>query len=233
MQNTGNFVSSDTAGLYLSIPNFVAIVASPLGGFMVDKVGRALVFISVACVMLMCAHVFFLALAYGWLSCSPVPVMLWLGVTYSLGASCLWPILAFVVDKDALGTAYGCMTSVQNLFLAVFAVIIGQLQTWAKSEHPGLLEYTLPICIFIGCAFVALLCTIVLIGLDARRGGKLNASAEERSARLAAEEAASEEANQAAFGRGGASDKAAAAATAAADKAQADKLQDNTVNGAY
>lgn len=128
----------------------------------------------------------------------PVPVMIWLGITYSLGASCLWPILAFIVEKEALGTAYGCMTSVQNLFLAVFAVIIGQLQDWASSKHPGVLQYTLPIMIFIGCAFIALLCTIALIALDRKQnGGKLNASAEQRAARLAIEEAEQETKNQA------------------------------------
>src|SRR4051794_6472418 len=99
MQNTGNHISDSTAGLYMAIPNFVAIVGSPLGGYTVDKLGRALVFISIACGMLICAHVFFLALAYGWISASPVPVMIWLGITYSLGASCLWPILAFIVEK--------------------------------------------------------------------------------------------------------------------------------------
>jgi len=108
----------------------------------VDKFGRALNWICVACCMLITAHVFFLAFGYGWLESFPVPVMIWLGVTYSLGASCLWPILAFIVDKYALGTAYGCMSSVQNLFLAVFAVILGQLQDWATKEHPGVLEYT-------------------------------------------------------------------------------------------
>jgi MFS family permease len=109
---------------------------------MVDKVGRALVFITAACGMLICAHFYFLALAYGWINASPVPAMLWLGVTYSMGASCLWPILAFIVEKDALGTAYGCMTSVQNLFLALAALVIGQMQDWAKSAHPGVLQYT-------------------------------------------------------------------------------------------
>lgn len=176
--------------------------------------------ITLACGMLICAHVFFLALAYNWVSFSPVPVMLWLGITYSLGASCLWPILAFIVDKDALGTAYGCMTSVQNLFLAVFAVLIGQLQDWAKDKHPGVFQYTLPIMIFIFCAFLSLVLTLTLLLLDRRNGGKLNASAAERQARQAAEDAASEESNQAAYGRGGASDQASFA-----------KLHDTTVNG--
>jgi len=190
----------------MAIPNFVAIVGSPLGGFTVDKMGRALIFIATACLMLIGAHVFFLALGSGWIDFTPVPVMVWLGCTYSLGASCIWPILSFIVPKEALGSAYGMMTSMQNLFLAIAALVIGKLQDWAKhrqSDDPSnTLPYTLPIWIFIGCASMAFLLTLLLIVLDRARGGKLNASAEERHARLAAEAAAEEENNQAMFGRG-------------------------------
>lgn len=87
----------------------------------------------------------------------------------------------FIVEKDALGTVSGCMISVQNLFLAVFAVLIGQLQDWAKDKHPGVFQYTLPIMIFIFCAFLSLVLTLILLLLDQRQGGKLNASAQERS----------------------------------------------------
>jgi MFS family permease len=249
-----------------------ACSGSPLGGFVVDKFGRALNFICVACCMLIGAHVMFLSFGYGWVESYPVPVMLWLGVTYSLGASCLWPILAFVVEKDALGTAYGCMTSVQNLFLACFAVLLGQLQDWATEKHPGVLEYTvrgrsahmhtaqsrtqpclsmrdgvidfhltfscsplsfcslqLPIMIFIGCAFIALCLTLLLLTIDARRGGKLNASAAERSARQMREAAADDDRNQAAFAADKAADKAALL-----DKKQQEQIQaDSTLNGEY
>jgi len=207
MQHTGRHISSDTAGLFMAIPNFVAIVGSPLGGYTVDKMGRALIFIATACLMLIGAHVFFLALGSGWVDFTPIPVMVWLGLTYSLGASCLWPILSFIVEKEALGSAYGMMTSMQNLFLAVAALIIGHLQDWAKTHRPGVLQYTLPIWIFIGCAAVAFVLTLLLIVLDKRRGGKLNASAEERHARLAAEAAAEEASNQAQFGRGSQQEK--------------------------
>jgi len=128
LQKTGNHISQDTAGLYLAIPNIFAIIGAPIGGYMVDKFGRALIFIATACVMLIAAHVFFLALAYGWVVTSPIPAMLWLGATYSLGASCIWPILSFVVEKEALGSAYGMMTALQNLIGACFSLAIGKLQ---------------------------------------------------------------------------------------------------------
>ena len=38
---------------------------------------------------------------------SPFPVMIWLGVTYSLCAASLWPMVAIIVDLKQLGTAYG------------------------------------------------------------------------------------------------------------------------------
>jgi MFS family permease len=191
MQNTGGFISPDTASLYTAIPNFVAIIGSPLGGFTVDRIGRALNFIMLACAMLIVAHVAFLALAYGWVSFSPVPVMIWLGWTYSIGASCLWPILAFIVDKEALGTGYGCMTSVQNFGLAVFALVVGKIQDAVKND--GVVQYTIPIFMFIGCATIALILTFILVGRDRLHGVKLNASAAERQARMQQEQAANEQ----------------------------------------
>jgi len=70
-----------------------------------------------------------------------------------------------------------------------------------KKSPDGLLQYTLPIWIFIGCATAALVTTLVLLLADRARGGKLNASASDRAARLAAEEADAEARNQAAYGR--------------------------------
>lgn len=83
--------------------------------------------------------------------------------------------------------------------------------------------------IFIGCAFIALCLTLVLLTIDARRGGKLNASAAERSARQAIEAQADDDRNQAAYGAGVAADQAALL-----DKQQQAQMQsDSTVNGAY
>jgi len=186
-QKTGNKYPRNTATLFLAIPNFVSIIASPSFGRVVDKVGRALNLILVASFMMVIAHGSLLILAMEWFLFSPIFAMLWLGVAYSLGAACLWPMLSVVIDKKMLGTAYGCMTAVQNAGLALFPMVIGFLQD-SNGIKDTKLQYTIPIFIFIGCAGVAILLTLVLIGLDKiQNGGKMNASGDRRR-EIAAEE---------------------------------------------
>eukprot|EP00808_Paulinella_micropora_P023498 g75643.t1 len=96
MQNTGREYSADNATLFLSVPNLVSIVMSPVFGRVVDSLGYALHCVLVACLMMIAGHVAFMGLALGWFSLSPVPIMLWLGVGYSLGAAALWPTLSIV-----------------------------------------------------------------------------------------------------------------------------------------
>ena len=42
-------------------------------------------------------------------------------------AASLWPMVAIIVDLKQLGTAYGLMTALQNLGLAVAPLVIGPL----------------------------------------------------------------------------------------------------------
>jgi MFS family permease len=53
--------------------------------------------------------------------------MIWLGVTYSVCAASLWPMVALIVPVDGLGSAYGLMTALQNLGLAVAPLSIGPI----------------------------------------------------------------------------------------------------------
>ncbi len=91
-----------------------------------------------------------------------------------------------------------------------------------------MLQYTLPIMIFIGCAAIALVLTIVLIFLDRARGGKLNASADERAARLEAEEADTEAKNQAAYGR-----DSQQVSSSPQEALLGKQVDSNSVNGSY
>lgn len=179
MQHTGGHFSKDAATLMVSIPNFVSIAASPLFGAVVDKRGGALSLIAVASVMMVLVHIGFLASAYEWVNIHPTILMTFLGLAYSLGAACMWPILSLVVEERLVSTGYGVMTAVQNLGLAVFPMLIGKLQD-AAGPHSKL-KYTLPILIFIGCEGVSLLLTLTLIGVDkVKHGGLMNMSSVKR-----------------------------------------------------
>jgi len=178
IQNTGAKYNENIATLFLSIPNFVSIIASPTFGFLIDKMGKALYWMIWACFMLIVAHMCFLGNANEWFEINPIPVMIWLGIGYAMFAASIWPLLPLIITPRYLGTAYGTMTAIQNVGLAVLPQLIGYLQDANKGNA---LEYSLPIMIFVACATIAAALTACLIFWDkATMGGKLNSSGEMR-----------------------------------------------------
>lgn len=195
----GHEFSPDTATLFLSIPNFVSIFASPFFGGLVDRKGRALIFIMVASVMLIVAHVGFLSNALEWVNIHPIIIMLWLGIAYAMGAAALWPTVALIVPANLVSTAYGCMTSVQNLGLALVPLIIGTVQSMDGVQGTSL-KYSIPILIFIGCGVCSFFLALINLILDTKAGGGvsiMNAKASDRK-RIQREQADRERAARAA-----------------------------------
>lgn len=180
--NTGNKYSAATADVFISIPSFVSIAASPFFGGVVDRVGRSLWFIIAASIMLAVGHGFFLLFAFDIaVGMTPIPVMIWIGVSYAMGAAAMWPILAVMVPSSVLGTAYGAMTAIQNCGLAAFPQIISALRRIDGIQGTNY-EYVISIIVFIACVSIACGITLLILARDARAGGRFNASAGEREA---------------------------------------------------
>ncbi len=57
----------------------------------------------------------------------PLVPLVFLGIVYSIYAAALWPSIALVIEPRYQATAYGVVTAVQNLGLAVAPMIIGTL----------------------------------------------------------------------------------------------------------
>jgi MFS family permease len=181
MQSTGKGYKPVVASAFISIPNLVSIVGSPAFGKLVDYFGRALWFIVAASLMLVVGHVLFLGNANEWFEISPIPIMIWVGIAYSMGAAAMWPILSYIVPTSILSTAYGTMTALQNAGLAIFPQIIGALQD-AQGISGTKLVFTLPLVIFISSALISAGLTTLLVALDRRyTEGRLNASGAERA----------------------------------------------------
>jgi len=90
-----------------------------------------------------------------------IPMVL-MGVAFSLIPAVLWPLVAYMVDRSKLGTAYGLMTMMQNLGLLTFNLIIGWANVYdhAGRDNPG--GYNLGMWIFSFLALVALICALQL-----------------------------------------------------------------------
>jgi len=65
--------------------------------------------------------------------------MAMLGIAFSLIPAVMWPSVAYIVDENRLGTAYGLMTMIQNIGLAAFNWIIGSANdlAGASAQNPA------------------------------------------------------------------------------------------------
>lgn len=155
-----------------SLVYIISAVASPVFGFLIDRTGRNVFWVILGTVCTIGCHGL---LAFTFLN--PYVAMSCMGLAYSILASALWPIASQIVRNTQLGTAYGIMQAIQNLGLAVIAIVAGAI---VDSSGYLILEV-----FFLACLCVALIAAVMLYLVDASRGGKLNRSAKERK-RLAA-----------------------------------------------
>ena len=85
-----------------SIVYIISAFLSPLMGFIVDKTGKNVFWVFLAILGAIGSHGL---LAFTFVN--PYVGMIILGLSYSMLASALWPMVALVIPEYQLGTAYG------------------------------------------------------------------------------------------------------------------------------
>ncbi|CAK6441954.1 unnamed protein product [Pipistrellus nathusii] len=159
--------SSQAASAINSIVYVISAPMSPIFGLMVDKTGKNIIWVLCAVVTTLASH---MLLAFTlW---NPWIAMSLLGLSYSLLACALWPMVAFVVPEHQLGTAYGFMQSIQNLGLAIISILAGMIL-----DTRGYLFLEV---FFIACVSLSLLAVVLLYLVNRAQGGNLNYSARQR-----------------------------------------------------
>jgi MFS family permease len=145
-------VSRETGGFLSSMLTLFAMICTPLFGLMVDKVGRRSLFMMGGALLLIPVY---LIMAYTQISLY-VPMAM-MGIAFSLIPAIMWPSVAYVVEENKLGTAYGLMTMIQNIGLAGFNLLIGWANdsTGASAANPE--GYNLGMWIFSCLGFFGLL----------------------------------------------------------------------------
>lgn len=163
-------VPMSEASVVDSVIYTISAISSPLIGFVVDKVGRNLVFLLVSGILVMSAHMLMaLTFVNVWIP------MIALGFGYSIMSCALWPLVAVVVPQQQLGTAYGVMQAIQNFGLAATANLTGLLVDWKG--------YIFVEMFFVLWVSISVICIMILMVQDYRRKGVLNLTAAERRMR--------------------------------------------------
>ncbi|MCL4846294.1 MAG: MFS transporter [Acidobacteria bacterium] len=123
----------EAAGMLNSFLPLSAMVATPLFGLMVDRVGRRSFFMAVGSLLLL---PLFLVVTYAPagpaipVGAVEIPltlllVMSMLGVAFSLIPAVMWPSVAYIVEQHRLGTGYALMTFCQQIGVAIIPWLIG------------------------------------------------------------------------------------------------------------
>lgn len=130
--------SREFAGFLNSVLPLSAMIATPLFGLLVDKVGKRSLFMMAGSAVLLPVY---LMMVYTDISLF-VPIVL-MGIAFSLIPAVMWPSVAYIVKENRLGTAYSLMTLIQQIGLAAFNWMIGAANDYgnASVQNPQGYEY--------------------------------------------------------------------------------------------
>mmetsp|Transcript_10852 Transcript_10852/g.23980 ORF Transcript_10852/g.23980 Transcript_10852/m.23980 type:complete len:664 (+) Transcript_10852:70-2061(+) len=156
--------ATEHAGKVMSIPYLISAMSSPPLDHLVDRYGRRAQIAVVSSSLLFMVH---LTLALS--SSSPIGPMLGQGIAYSLYAAVLWPSVPLTVPKQYTGTAFGVITSIQNIGLALFPLLIAAIYDGSGGRYIPNVEF-----FFMSCAAAGVVVGIFMNRVDRRYGDKLN-----------------------------------------------------------
>ena len=122
------------AGLANSWVFFAAIFATPVFGFLADRLGRRSLMMMIATLLM--PLVFLILGTTDWSLWISTALM---GISFSVVPAVIWPATAMLVERRRLGTALGLINMLQNLCLAASNIAAGWLadRAHAGPAHPA------------------------------------------------------------------------------------------------
>jgi MFS family permease len=135
--------SREFGGFLSSMLTLFAMIATPLFGLWVDRVGKRALLMMFGSMLLIPVY---LMMAYTHINLY-VPMAM-MGVAFSLIPAVMWPSVAYIVDQSKLGTAYGLMTMIQNIGLFGLNLLVGWANNFGHADASNPAGYRLGMWIF-------------------------------------------------------------------------------------
>mgnify|MGYP002559094976 CR=1 FL=1 len=163
-----NMDAQQAADIFRWFPIGAAFL-TPFLGYYLDRKGRgASMLIAGAVLMIICHLTFALVLPQypqTWLAFTAIII---LGISFSLVPASLWPSVPKIMEARYLGSAYSLIFWVQNIGLALFPILIGNVLQWS---NPGVTDplkynYTVPMLLFASLGVLALIFGLWLLALN-------------------------------------------------------------------
>jgi len=151
----------NTAGGITSIIIFASMIFAPVAGHLVDRKGHRTSVMIWGSLLLIPSY-----LALGLTHIHPAVPMMVLGMAFVLVPAALWPSVPMVVNSKKVGTAFGLLTMIQNIGLALFPFLNGLLR---DATH----NYTASMIMFASLGIMGLIFAVLLKRSDKTAGGIL------------------------------------------------------------
>ncbi len=126
-------VNLDIATVLLAMIPFFTILFTPLFGALVDKVGKATIWLIVGSALVLVSHLIITFAPQGVAAYAYIAIAL-LGIGYSLVPSAMWPSVPKIIPEKNLGTAYSLIYWVQNLGMWAVPIYVGRIFTQTITE---------------------------------------------------------------------------------------------------
>lgn len=176
------FEAIKQAGFCNSLLPFAAMIATPLFGLMVDRIGKRALFMMLGSVLLMPVYLMMAYLSAAktvtfvvpWFSAGhfsllpfTLPLLLlitmtMMGISFSLIPAIMWPSVAYIVDQSRLGTAYALMTMLQQVGFFLLNLMIGRANDYSHAGPNNATGYALGMWVFSILGFIGLTFAILL-----------------------------------------------------------------------
>ena len=128
-------VNLDIATVLLAMIPFFTILFTPLFGALVDRVGKATLWMIIGAGLVLTSHLIITFAPQGVPMYAYVAIAL-LGIGYSLVPSAMWPSVPKIIPEKNLGTAYSLIYWVQNMGMWAVPIYVGKIFTKTITE-PG------------------------------------------------------------------------------------------------
>ena len=119
-------VDLEIATVLLAMIPFFTILFTPLFGALVDKVGKATLWMIVGSALVLISHLIITFAPQGEPVYAYIAIAL-LGTGYSLVPSAMWPSVPKIIPEKNLGTAYSLIYWVQNLGMWAVPIYVGRI----------------------------------------------------------------------------------------------------------
>jgi MFS family permease len=121
--------SREFGGFLSSMLTLFAMIATPLFGLLVDRIGKRALLMMLGSLLLIPVY---LMMAYTRINLY-IPMAM-MGVAFSLIPAVMWPSVAYIVEQSKLGTAYGLMTMIQNIGLFGLNLLVGWANEYGHAD---------------------------------------------------------------------------------------------------